>query len=338
MKIQVKAPWRRAKQQQRSAKPGKSAEKTAGLGNDESSGTLLSKIPVVGAIDRRRRERIAEKERKAAEERARKKAEDKKVLIACSVCFALIFAFIGIMSLGESQNEVTQSQGVVGSKPDQSSLETELPETETNIEETVPPQSEKTEQQEEEIQEPQPAVVEEDSSTETAVEKDEEIPFSPINDMTAHLQTDYAHFDTETAILGNGEGLSVEVAATPAGLVKDDFLFVSADEGLDYTLEEIRSDQSRNETIARLRISSLSEGYHSFLIISSYDYATMGDDCPVIPIDIHGLSSRDGRVVYVTPTGEKYHYSADCAGGGAIATTLYDVEALEYEPCGKCVG
>lgn len=336
MKFQVKAPWRRAKQQQSSTKSGKSTEKTAGLNNDGSSGTLLSKIPIVNAIDRRRRERIAEKERKAAEERARKEAEDRKALIACAVCFALAFALIGIMSLGESQNEVTQSQSTIVTKPDQSSLEAELPETEADLEEVDPPQAEKTEQ--EEIQEPQSAAAEEDISAETAVENDVEIPFNPIDDMTAHLQTDYAHFDTETSILGNGEGLSVEVVATPAGLAEDDFIFVSADEGLDYTLEEIRSDQSKNETIVRLRISSLSEGYHSFLIISSYDYATMGDDCPAIPIDIHGLSSRDGRVVYVTPTGEKYHYSADCAGGGAIATTLYDVEALEYEPCGKCVG
>lgn len=41
-----------------------------------------------------------------------------------------------------------------------------------------------------------------------------------------------------------------------------------------------------------------------------------------------------GERVYVTPTGECYHYSSDCAGKNARATTLDD--AWRYRPCKKC--
>lgn len=41
-------------------------------------------------------------------------------------------------------------------------------------------------------------------------------------------------------------------------------------------------------------------------------------------------------VVYITPSGKKYHYSASCAGKNAIATTL-DEASKTHEPCKKCV-
>lgn len=43
------------------------------------------------------------------------------------------------------------------------------------------------------------------------------------------------------------------------------------------------------------------------------------------------------RTVYTTPTGEKYHYSARCAGKNAIETTLNKATEAGFGPCGKCV-
>ena len=54
-------------------------------------------------------------------------------------------------------------------------------------------------------------------------------------------------------------------------------------------------------------------------------------------MQIVGMSASDGRVVYVTPTGERYHLSSECAGENNIATTLYDAQCYEYTPCHKCV-
>lgn len=56
--------------------------------------------------------------------------------------------------------------------------------------------------------------------------------------------------------------------------------------------------------------------------------------------DSSGSSSSSGVVrgstVYVTPSGEKYHYSASCAGKNARATTLSAAQASGKGPCSKC--
>ncbi len=46
---------------------------------------------------------------------------------------------------------------------------------------------------------------------------------------------------------------------------------------------------------------------------------------------------KSGKTVYITPYGEKYHYSKSCAGENAIESDLNDVKG-SYEPCKKCVG
>ncbi len=43
----------------------------------------------------------------------------------------------------------------------------------------------------------------------------------------------------------------------------------------------------------------------------------------------------NGRIVYYTPNGEKYHFSKECAGENA-RETLYYYEVQKREPCKKC--
>lgn len=45
---------------------------------------------------------------------------------------------------------------------------------------------------------------------------------------------------------------------------------------------------------------------------------------------------RADGVVYITPTGSKYHYDKECAGKNAIPKYLNDVKGT-YGPCGTCV-
>ena len=40
--------------------------------------------------------------------------------------------------------------------------------------------------------------------------------------------------------------------------------------------------------------------------------------------------------VYITNTGEKYHYSASCAGSSAEKVERDDAIKMGYSPCGKC--
>lgn len=46
---------------------------------------------------------------------------------------------------------------------------------------------------------------------------------------------------------------------------------------------------------------------------------------------------RNSMIVYVTKTGEKYHYSNQCNGATYYPSTLGEALARGLEPCGKCV-
>ena len=43
------------------------------------------------------------------------------------------------------------------------------------------------------------------------------------------------------------------------------------------------------------------------------------------------------RIVYITKTGEKYHYSYDCSAADFYECTLAEALEMGLEPCGKCV-
>lgn len=73
-----------------------------------------------------------------------------------------------------------------------------------------------------------------------------------------------------------------------------------------------------------------------FGFCTAYGYDKYGENTSFIRVEIKQLNETDGRVVYVTETGEKYHFSETCAGEYAIATTYLDATGAGYEPCGKC--
>lgn len=48
-------------------------------------------------------------------------------------------------------------------------------------------------------------------------------------------------------------------------------------------------------------------------------------------------NKNNNRTVYITPTGKRYHYSSECAGKNAEATTKDKAEHQGFTPCQKCV-
>lgn len=48
------------------------------------------------------------------------------------------------------------------------------------------------------------------------------------------------------------------------------------------------------------------------------------------------IPDKNTRLVYITPYGERYHYSIRCAGDNAIARRRNEV-CGEYSPCKNCV-
>ena len=55
--------------------------------------------------------------------------------------------------------------------------------------------------------------------------------------------------------------------------------------------------------------------------------------------DLFGSATEDEQkkiTVYITPTGERYHYRPTCAGKNAKEIKLFEAQK-KYTPCKKCV-
>ena len=48
-------------------------------------------------------------------------------------------------------------------------------------------------------------------------------------------------------------------------------------------------------------------------------------------------ANESERLIYMTRTGQKYHYDGNCNGGDYFRTTLSDAQKLGLQPCEKCV-
>ena len=90
------------------------------------------------------------------------------------------------------------------------------------------------------------------------------------------------------------------------------------------------------KTYFKCYAEGLEEGRSEIAIVTVYDVMTCGDDVEGYVFEVMKLDSYQGRVVYVTRYGEKYHYSSGCAGDSCYTTTYYDAVGLAYEPCHKC--
>lgn len=172
--------------------------------------------------------------------------------------------------------------------------------------------------------------------SETAIEETDINPYNRADSFSLFTQTEYAHIDTDIVRLGNGEKLFVTIEAQPATLTLDDFI-------LDYdnTMLEIvgvSSQEVGNEFVIEITIHAIQSGVSDIIIASGYDLFEDADNAEVYVVTVRALDYMDGQLVYVTPTGDKYHFSASCAGPNAITTTYDDALVYEYDPCGSCVG
>ena len=142
-----------------------------------------------------------------------------------------------------------------------------------------------------------------------------------LSDLKIYYLLDYAHAINDSIYLGNDEGVTFTIEIEKE--VND--------------IEELVFDYENGKTTIIVYVTALEKCNTELLITTEYELEKKGEEAHCYQFSIRKLDSSEGRVVYVTPTGEKYHYSADCAGENAIKTTYYDVEMLETKPCGRCV-
>lgn len=121
------------------------------------------------------------------------------------------------------------------------------------------------------------------------------------------------------------------------------------------TLLDFVSENSKVATIEydkdswisqEVKITPVSDG-ETYVYIQSKDGTVKSEKIKVV-VDIEEETTvanyeetttekKSGKTVYITPSGEKYHYSKSCAGKNAMERDFDDVKGV-YDPCKKCVG
>ena len=171
-----------------------------------------------------------------------------------------------------------------------------------------------------------------DSSGDSSKVSEEELSVTA-EDLDIRYQTDYGHV-SDTICLGNDEGVTITVKVTDKSLSEDN-LFLVYDESV-IAVDQSKKAGTNGYDYMEYYVTGKTAGSVEIYFVVTEEYEKLGDNASVRVIPVRILDSSDGRVVYYTPTGEKYHLSAECAGPNASKTTLHDVAALEMEPCGKC--
>lgn len=195
------------------------------------------------------------------------------------------------------------------------------------------------------------AVVEENNSLlpsddEESIDEIEELSENPFNKVDSILnyssETDYFHaIGSDYIFLGTGENAKIAVTAKPAGLEVGDILFFDSNETLlNIEYGEAVSDYDKNTTKFTVYITG-NQGPETqttgLIYASGYDIYENENETIFYAINVTIYNETDGKIVYVTEEGEKYHYSKECINGADKATTLKEALAYEYEPCKKCV-
>lgn len=153
-------------------------------------------------------------------------------------------------------------------------------------------------------------------------------------DLSVRTMTDYSHIDSDTIRLGEGEAVSVSITVRKQGISWDDICLLYDATGLSVELEEPSGYD--DSTLFKAVVTGLVPGDSELWIMTSHDLETQGEEAAGYQLLIHKLDAENGRIVYITPTGKRYHESADCAGGNAIGTPYADAIALGYTACKKC--
>ena len=278
----------------------------------------------------------------------KKKEQKKSTIILVSIPLAIIvlgFVILLILPRDKSGNDMAQADTettveertieVSSSEPSSTTQrETPIAETEATIERRT---TEET--TEKEIEKTTGATTTEATTVATTAATTETIPensYPEIKSYTVTATREWGH-DSEANYLGYGEGLIISILAKEAGSHKDDFLVYYPDE--DASCEELDSFTTAAGDWFRYRITGKQPGTFEVYVASYYDFHEEAffenEAANSASYSIQQLDSNNGRMVYVTPTGEKYHYSESCAGENAIAIPFYEVQYLD--PCGTCV-
>ena len=152
---------------------------------------------------------------------------------------------------------------------------------------------------------------------------------------------------SELRITGLKNGIGVECGDTvggifvsvPDGYTADDIISVSTDTDIAYLMVK-KSEMSDDRTVMA-ELVGVSEGIAE-VYLRIGDTATEKYTVNIIgngtfsAVTETDIAASDGSVVYITPTGSKYHLKNSCAGKNAVMTELESAVNDGYLPCKIC--
>lgn len=156
-----------------------------------------------------------------------------------------------------------------------------------------------------------------------------------IDDVDMTVSGGYAHLESDSIILGNDEEVTFTLTVNNPKVTIDDLVIYYDELILDVNIE--KKDDGNNKTKFSAIVTGIAAGSSDFQVATVYDLIhNEPEQVEVKGVNVHKLDAEDGRVVYVTPSGNKYHNSKSCAGDNAMATTYYDAMNAGIKPCGNC--
>ena len=146
---------------------------------------------------------------------------------------------------------------------------------------------------------------------------------------TPPLVTAIGKFSTSYAIQEVGDTRTITVYMKPHDLTQEDFFIANSDDNI-ISVTNIALSSEDDKTVLIFDVTGVGVG-KATIQIKGADEKTESDALQFT------INEKDtSRTVYVTPYGEKYHYSAACAGSNATATTENKAIRSGKDRCKKC--
>lgn len=104
-----------------------------------------------------------------------------------------------------------------------------------------------------------------------------------------------------------------------------------------YTPRVIITPIANGETYVYIQSKDGTVQSEKIKVVVDIEKETTQNDTDNSTYEEETTKKKSGKIVYVTPSGEKYHYSKSCAGKNAMERDLDDIKGI-YDPCKKCAG
>ena len=146
---------------------------------------------------------------------------------------------------------------------------------------------------------------------------------------TPPLVTAIGKFSPSYAIQEVGDKRTVTCYMKPIGLTQEDFIIENSDDSV-ISVTNIAIGSEADKTVLTFDVTGVGVG-KATIKIKGADGKTESNELQFT------INEKDtSPTVYVTPYGEKYHFSAACAGKNATKTTQNKAIRSGKDRCGKC--